>query len=119
MRWEVEAQRTGDPSATLAGREFAEFLRLDERERIFFARAGREGEPFQLIHVSLNDLDDAWVAGPQDAPSLMLLIEAHAALADNSGGDATPKLEALVEALPLGLAMTDRDGRFLLSLIHI
>ena len=24
---------TGDPSATLAGREFADFLRLDERER--------------------------------------------------------------------------------------
>jgi len=105
----------GDPTATLAGREFADFLRLDERERIFFARAGREGEPFQLIHVSLNDADDEWVAGPQDAPSLMLLIEAHATLADNAGSDATPKLEALIEALPLGLAMTDRDGRFLFA----
>jgi len=106
---------SGDVSATLAGRDFADYLRLDERERIFFARAGREGEAFQLIHVSLNALDDEWVANPQDAPSLMLLVEAHAALADNSGGDATPKLETLIEALPLGLAMTDRDGRFLFA----
>ena len=106
---------TGDASATLAGREFADFLRLDERERIFFARTGREGDSFQLIHVSLNDLDDDWAAEPQDAPSLMLLIEAHAPMADNTGGDATPKLEALIEALPLVLAMTDRDGRFLFA----
>ncbi|MBB3035234.1 hybrid sensor histidine kinase/response regulator [Alteriqipengyuania lutimaris] len=106
---------TGDSSATLAGREFADFLRLDERERIFFARSGREGEPFQLIHVSLNDLDDDWAAGPEDAPSLMLLIEAHAALADNAAIDTIPKLEALIGALPLGLAMTDRDGRFLFA----
>ena len=105
----------GDPTATLAGRDFADFLRLDERERIFFARAGREGEPYQLIHVSLNDPGEDWLAGPQDAPSLMLLIEAHAALADNHAGDATPKLEKLIEALPLGLAMTDRDGRFLFA----
>ena len=106
---------SGDPTATLAGREFADYLRMDERERIFFARSGREGEAFQLIHVSLNDLDDTLVANPQDAPSLMLLVEAHAALADNSAGDTTPKLETLIEALPLGLAMTDRDGRFLFA----
>ncbi len=106
---------SGDSSATLAGRDFADFLRLDERERIYFARAGREGDPYQLIHVSLNDLDDHRAADPLDAPSLMLLVEANAALADNAGGDATPKLEALIEALPLGLAMTDRDGRFLFA----
>ena len=106
---------SGDPSATLVGREFADFLRLDERERIFFARAGREGEPFQLIHVPLNDLDDEWAANPQDAPSLMLLIEAHVALSENVTADTAPKLEALIGALPLGLAMTDRDGRFLFA----
>ncbi|GAB5349405.1 hybrid sensor histidine kinase/response regulator [Alteriqipengyuania sp. 357] len=106
---------TGDLTATCVGREFAEFLRLDERERIYFARAGREGEPFQLIHVPLNDPEEEWAAPPQDAPSLMLLIEAHATLADSSGGDAMPKLQGLIEALPLGLAMTDRDGRFLFA----
>ncbi|MEN8676468.1 MAG: ATP-binding protein, partial [Alteriqipengyuania sp.] len=106
---------TGDPSTTLAGREFADFLRLDERERIYFARSGREGEPFKLVHVPLNDLDEDWTVGPEDAPSLMLLMEAHAAVADNAASDTAPKVEALIEALPLGLAMTDRDGRFLFA----
>ncbi|MBH1943634.1 response regulator [Erythrobacter sp. YJ-T3-07] len=105
----------GDPSTTLVGREFADFLRLDERERIYFARAGREGEPFQLIHVPLNDIDDEWAANPQDAPSLMLLVEAHVALAEHVSADTAPKVESLIEALPLGLAMTDRDGRFLFA----
>ena len=35
------------------------------------------------------------VIDPEDAPSLMLLMEAHAAVADNATSDTAPKVEAL------------------------
>ncbi|GGD95993.1 hypothetical protein GCM10011515_14900 [Tsuneonella deserti] len=113
------AQRaTGDAAATLAGQEFATLLRADERERIFFAREGRRGNPQTLIHVPLGDASDAREPGADEAASLMLLIDNAVGLggrAEVAGTGAAPQLEALLGALPLGLAMTDRDGRFLFA----
>jgi len=113
------AQRAiGDPSATLAGQEFAALLRADERERIFFAREGRRGSPQSLIHIPLTDAQESRVPGADDGPSLMLLVDAGVGLGgghEQAAGGGTPQLEALLGALPLGLAMTDRDGRFLFA----
>ena len=109
---------TGDASATLAGREFVSLLRSDEKDRIYFAREGKRGASHALVHVPLNAPDDPVGAGADEAPSLMVLMEHGIAIgaADDSGADsATPQLEALIGALPLGLAMTDRDGRFLFA----
>ncbi|WP_284125809.1 PAS domain-containing sensor histidine kinase [Parerythrobacter aestuarii] len=109
---------TGDAKATLAGQEFVSLLRTDEKDRIFFAREGKDGTPHQLLHVPLNDPHDTAGAGADQAPSLMLLMEPGVAIgaSDEGGtGNATPQLEALIGALPLGLAMTDRDGRFLFA----
>lgn len=106
----------GDRTATLAGLEFVSQLRSDEKDMIYFAREGKRGPPHGLIHVPLNDPAEPGAGAADKTASLMLLIEAGAAL---GGGDevgaanATPQLEALIGALPLGLAMTDRDGRFL------
>ena len=113
------AQRaTGDPAATLAGQEFATLLRADERERIFFAREGRRGNPQNLIHIPLGDARDSRAPDADQGPSLMLLVDVAVGLGGGvevSGTGATPQLEALLGALPLGLAMTDRDGRFLFA----
>ncbi|ABC63639.1 response regulator [Erythrobacter litoralis] len=109
---------TGDPKATLAGREFVTLLRSDEKDRIYFAREGKRGTPHALVHVPLNDPDDPAGASADAAPSLMLLMEqgiAMGAAEEPGASNATPQLEALVGALPLGLAMTDRDGRFLFA----
>lgn len=108
----------GDPTATLAGQDFATLLRADDRDRIYFAREGKRGSPQTLIHVPLTHAADPRAPGPDEGPSLMLLIDAAVglgAIAETSGGGATPQLEALLGALPLGLAMTDRDGRFLFA----
>ncbi|MGX7925274.1 response regulator [Tsuneonella sp. HG094] len=108
----------GDADATLAGQSFAELLRADERERIFFAREGRRGSPQTLIHVPLGEPAATRAPGADEGPSLMLLVDAGVGLGGSgeaAGTAATPQLEALLGALPLGLAMTDRDGRFLFA----
>lgn len=107
----------GDPAATLAGQDFVTQLRTDERERIFFAREGRRGAPQVLVHVPLGET----ATGADEAPSLMLLIDPSVAVgawgdgAAAAGSGATAQLESLLGALPLGLAMADRDGRFLFA----
>jgi two-component system cell cycle sensor histidine kinase/response regulator CckA len=107
---------SGDPTATLAGQEFVSFLRSDDRDRIYFAREGRKGTPLTLVQVPLEEPSGATTNAGSDAPSLMLLLESGVGIGSASegpGAGATPQLEALLGALPLGLAMTDRDGRFL------
>ncbi len=107
---------SGDPAATLAGQDFVGQLRGDERGRIYFARDGRSGNPQTLVQVPLNDATSPTTKAADQGPSLMLLIDAGAGIggaAETSGQAETPQLEALLSALPLGLAMTDRDGRFL------
>ena len=108
----------GDESATMAGQDFVALLRSDERDRIFFAREGRKGTPQTLVHVPLGDpaKDDPHTHAT--ALSLMLLLDAGVGVGGGvvaEGGGGTPQLEALLSQLPLGLAMTDRDGRFLFA----
>ncbi len=101
----------------MAGQDFVALLRSDERERIYFAREGRKGSPQTLVSVPLADPDNAPEARTGEAPSLMMLFDSAVGLggwhAETRGQ--TPQLEALLEQLPLGLAMTDRDGHFLFA----
>ena len=109
---------SGDPAATMAGQDFVAQLRSDERDRIFFSRDGRRGSPQTLIQVPLADPASPQPKGADEGPSLMLLIDSGVGIGggwDGAGQASTPQLEALLGALPLGLAMTDRDGRFLFA----
>ena len=109
----------GDDRATLVGQDFVSFLRSDERDRIFFAREGRGGTPQTLVDVPLVDPDlRAAPAGPDEATSLMLLIDSGVGIGSGWEGASqagVAQLDALLAQLPLGLAMTDRDGRFLFA----
>jgi PAS domain-containing protein len=100
----------------MAGQDFVALLRSDERDRIYFAREGRKGSPQTLVNVPLSDPElGGQKAG--EAPSLMMLFDAGVGLG-GWGSEArgqTPQLESLLEQLPLGLAMTDRDGHFLFA----
>ncbi|KWV93495.1 hybrid sensor histidine kinase/response regulator [Erythrobacter sp. YT30] len=110
----------GDQSATLAGQDFVSFLRSDERERLFFAREGRGGTPQTLIDVPLIDPEtqpqlESGV-GPDETTTLMLVVDSGVGIGSGWDGSAqagVAQLDALLAQLPLGLAMTDRDGRFL------
>ncbi|MEP5938719.1 MAG: response regulator [Erythrobacter sp.] len=106
----------GDAKATLVGQDYVSFLRSDDRERIFFSREGRGGTPQTLIYVGLDDPDEPALLGPDEAQSLMLLVDGGVGIGggwDGSSQAGVAQLEALLGQLPLGLAMTDRDGRFL------
>ena len=107
----------GDDRATLMGQDFVSYLRTDERDRIFFAREGRGGTPQTLVDVPLIDpATQGQPAGPDEATSLMLLIDSGVGIGSGWDGAAqagVAQLDALLGQLPLGLAMTDRDGRFL------
>jgi two-component system cell cycle sensor histidine kinase/response regulator CckA len=105
----------GDEAASMAGQDFVALLRSDERDRIYFAREGRNGAPQTLVNVPLVDPElDAAVG---EAPSLMMLLDSGVGIGGWSGEarGQTPQLESLLEQLPLGLAMTDRDGHFLFA----
>jgi two-component system cell cycle sensor histidine kinase/response regulator CckA len=107
----------GDDRATLVGQDFVSFLRSDERDRIFFAREGRGGTPQTLVDIPLVDPEERVTpAGPDEATSLMLLIDSGVGIGsgwDGASQAGVAQLDALLAQLPLGLAMTDRDGRFL------
>jgi two-component system cell cycle sensor histidine kinase/response regulator CckA len=106
----------GDERASMAGQDFTALLRSDERDRIYFAREGRKGSPQTLVHVPLTEPDAPQVRTDQ-APALMMLIDIGVGLG-GWGSEArgqTPQLESLLEQLPVGLAMTDRDGHFLFA----
>jgi two-component system cell cycle sensor histidine kinase/response regulator CckA len=107
----------GDERASLVGQDFVSFLRSDERDRIFFAREGRGGTPQTLVDIPLVDPEErANPAGPDEATSLMLLIDSGVGIGggfEGAGQAGVAQLDGLLAQLPLGLAMTDRDGRFL------
>lgn len=109
----------GDERASLVGQDFVSFLRSDERDRIFFAREGRGGTPQTLVDIPLvNPEERVTAAGPDEATSLMLLIDSGVGIGsgwDGASQAGVAQLDALLAQLPLGLAMTDRDGRFLFA----
>ena len=109
---------TGSRENALGGTEFVQLLRSDDRDRIFFAREGQQGSPQTLIHVPLDLPGTPTISDADQAPSLMLLVDSTVGIGsgwEGSGKAAIPQLEALLSALPLGLALTDRDGRFLFA----
>ena len=97
---------TGDGAANLTGRDFASYLRSDERGAIFFETEGRRGVPLRLVHLPIE-------ADRDDGPALVLLRDDDGAVHDRTA--ALAHVENLLANLPLGLALLDRDGRFLFA----
>ena len=95
---------TGRVDANISGRNFISFLRSDDKGTIFFEREGRHGTPVRLFHVPLD-------REKEKGPALILLIDDDGGMVER--GKALEQVESMLSLLPLGLALTDRDGRFL------
>jgi len=90
----------------LVGQLFADFVRMDEKGSVYFEREGRRGLPIRLLHVPLNEEN-------AESAALLLAVDEEGAKVDR--GLALAHVEQLLSTLPLGLALVDRDGRFLFA----
>ena len=95
---------TGRIDANISGRNFISFLRSDDKGTIFFERDGRRGTPVRLFHIPLD-------RQKKNGPALILLIDDDGGMVES--GMALEQVESMLSLLPLGLALVDRDGRFL------
>ncbi|MBR0551555.1 hybrid sensor histidine kinase/response regulator [Stakelama marina] len=94
----------GSRDSAAEGRDFARLLITDNHGLIRFEREGLAGNPLRILQVPFLDDDD----GPM---LLALLDEEH----DNSPApsmNAGAHIRTLVSLLPVGMALVDRDGRF-------
>jgi len=98
----------GRADAQVAGRAFVDLLTTGEDDFLRFAAERTTGDPLRLLQVPLDER--------ADAPALFLLLDeggAQATMRPGAGSTATANVHALLAMLPLGLALADRDGRFL------
>ena len=100
----LRMRATGDADGTIEGQDFARFLITDSRGLVRFEREGLEGTPLRVLQVPFGD-------GDHDASLVVLLDEEDDAPA--IGASASAHVRTLVSLMPFGMALVDRDGRFL------
>jgi two-component system cell cycle sensor histidine kinase/response regulator CckA len=90
--------------AHYVGRDAAPMLRLDDGGSLYFAREGDRATPIRMLQIPLV---------PADAGGPMLLAVLDEEIGPAERGTAQTYVETLLSLLPFGLALVDRDGRFL------
>jgi two-component system cell cycle sensor histidine kinase/response regulator CckA len=102
------ARSAGRPDAPIEGRDFVTMLTSDREGVLRFAEEGPKGNPLRLMQMPLE-------AGVIESPTLIFLIDDDSAQPERFAGKSGTgrHLQTLLSMLPLGLALTDRDGRFL------
>ena len=93
-------ERVGGDRAALVGRHFGEIAELRDNALRLLAE-GEGAPPLRLVHVPVD-------SERSEGAGLMLLVDTAEA-----GQPDTGNMLALLDLLPLGLALVDRDGRFL------
>ena len=92
--------RLGGDKATVVGRHFGEIAEIRDKALRLLAE-GENAPPLRLVHVPVDGDKD-------EGAGLMLLIDTVEPTQPDSSN-----MLALLDLLPLGLALVDRDGRFL------
>ncbi|RYY43601.1 MAG: PAS domain-containing protein, partial [Sphingomonadales bacterium] len=100
------ARAMGNGEAPAEGRDFARFLITDSSGLVRFEREGLDGTPLRVLQIPFLE--------GEDTPMLVTLLdeEQGAAVAPAIGASATAHVRSLIALLPSGLALVDRDGRF-------
>ena len=94
---------TGRAEAPVAGRDFVTLLSSDAHGHVRFAFEGATGTPLRLLQIPVDP-------GVGEGPRIVVLLDDDGA---QRGEGADIPLQKLLSMLPLGLALADRDGRFL------
>lgn len=104
---------TGDTAANVVGRDLGSFLRTDDKENLYFEREIGVLRPLRLVHVPLSDPHEPLPEDISQVPGMFLLLDRGDQMVDRS--NAMQQIEFMLSLLPIGLAMVDRDGRFLFA----
>jgi len=102
----LRVRAMGTEGAAIEGRDFANFLITDSRGLVRFEREGLDGTPLRLIQIPFVEGDDA--------PLLVAILdEEEPETLPALGGSAAAHVRTLVSLMPFGMALIDREGRFL------
>ena len=96
------AERAVDPDVNPVEQRFADLVDVGEDSQVRLVAEGETAPPMRLVHVPV-DPRKGGTAGT------FMLFEG----ADSAGRTDAAHLQALLDVLPVGLALVDRDGRFL------
>ena len=96
----------GRADAPVEGRDFVTLLETDAQGDIRFAHEAQAGTPLRLLQVPLETENP-------DSATLILLLDEENGGAEAARGGGIAHIQSLLGILPLGLALADRDGRFL------
>jgi two-component system cell cycle sensor histidine kinase/response regulator CckA len=96
----LRARATGNVDADLAGDDLAQYLIGDADRLVRFVAEGAAATPMRLLQLPLGERDDA--------PILVALVDAETGIAPGAAAD----VEALIMLMPFGVALVDREGRF-------
>ena len=106
---EVFAYRAlGESGGEAAGKNMAELIETGDDGAVRIARDPEDGPPLRIVPVALED-------DPAQGASVFLMFDEdpEAMSVAAARGAATVHLHELLAMLPLGLALVERDGRFL------
>ncbi|MDR6787997.1 two-component system cell cycle sensor histidine kinase/response regulator CckA [Sphingomonas sp. BE138] len=90
------------PDVSIIGEDLARFLVEDQGGMVRFVAEEAGGNPLRLVQIPLAD--------DPEAPILVALVDAERGLGGGGSGD---EIEALLMLMPFGVALVDREGRFL------
>ncbi len=96
----------GDGGGSLDGRDLATVITGDGRGMLRLAREGDRGPPLRFVEIPFVEAEDA--------PLLVLLLDDLATpVAAGGGGTGSDHVRSFVGLMPFGMALVDREGRFL------
>ncbi|MDF7774469.1 response regulator [Sphingomonas sp. AOB5] len=100
------ARAMGNSEANVEGRDFARLLVTDTNGLVHFEREGLTGTPLRVLQIPFLD--------GEDAPMLVALLDEEPghAVTPAIGASASAHVRSLIALLPSGIALVDRDGRF-------
>ncbi len=100
----VLTQRALGGIGAIEGRDFARLLITDSRGLVRFEREGLDGTPLRVLQIPFMEAEDA--------PVLVALLDDEDT-APAIGASASAHVRSLVSLMPFGMALVDREGRFL------
>jgi two-component system cell cycle sensor histidine kinase/response regulator CckA len=99
------ARATGRPDAAVSGTPLVSLIAVTEEGQFHFAREPRGTAPLRIIQIPITE--------GADPLTLFLLLDDPSGGRGRLGKEESASINALLDFLPLGLALANVDGRFI------